>query len=66
MTDHLFKLGQMVALKRPLPDRTGFGKFEVIRLLPAAADGELQYRVRGPDKIERAVGESHLSKSAVL
>lgn len=60
MADHLFKLGQLVSVNRPFPDRTSSGLFEIVRLLPESVDGELHYRVRGPDRIERAVGESQL------
>ena len=60
MSDHRFKLGQLVRMSRGFSDRTGAGIYEVLRLLPGSVDGELHYRVRGPDKIERAVGESQL------
>ena len=62
MADHRFKLGQHVRLSRSFPDRTGSGPYEIIRLLPESADGELHYRVKGPDKVERAVAESQLMK----
>ena len=62
MADHVFKLGQMVSLNRPLPDHSTSRTFEIIRLLPASVDGEVHYRVRGSDKIERAVAESQLVK----
>jgi len=62
MADHRFKLGQSVRVSRSFPDRTTQGPFEIIRLLPATVDGEPHYRVRGPDKIERAVGETQLLK----
>ena len=61
MAEHLYKLGQFVSLNRPLPDHTSSRSFEIIRLLPASVDGEMHYRVRGADKIERAVGERQLS-----
>jgi hypothetical protein len=57
---HRFKLGQLVRLSHGMPDRTGAGMYEIVRLMPESADGELHYRVRGPDKIERAVRESQL------
>lgn len=60
MADHRYKLGQLVSLSRPFPDRTAAGEFEILRLLPESVDGEPRYRVRGNDKTERAVGESQL------
>ena len=62
MSDHQFKIGQTVTMRRPFPDRTGSGTFEVVRLLPESVDGELHYRIRGADRVERAVGESQLAK----
>lgn len=58
---HLYRVGQSVAIRELLPDRTRGGLFEVVRLMPASVDGELHYRVRGTGQIERAVGESQLS-----
>lgn len=60
MSDHRFKLGQRVHTTRGFHDRTGTGIYEVVRLLPEAPNGELHYRVKGPDKIERAVSEDQL------
>jgi hypothetical protein len=34
--------------------------FEIVRLMPETQDGELHYRIRGPDNVERAVRESQL------
>jgi hypothetical protein len=62
MSEHLFKLGQNVRISRSFPDRTSQGNYEIIRLLPESVDGEPQYRVRGPDKVERAVGETQFVK----
>ncbi|MDB5512082.1 MAG: hypothetical protein JWR08_1565 [Enterovirga sp.] len=66
MSAHRFTLGQSVALSHPLPDRTISGRFEVVRLLPATANGEPHYRVRGSDNVERAVGENQLQTTAGL
>ena len=60
MADHRFKLGQNVRLTRSFPDRTGAGSYEIIRLLPEGVDGEPSYRIRGADKVERAVTEGQL------
>ncbi|MDB5590408.1 hypothetical protein [Enterovirga sp.] len=62
MSVHRFKLGQIVRVTRSFPDRTSQGAYEITRLLPEAVDGEPQYRVRGPDKIERVVPESQFAK----
>ena len=64
MALHQFKPGQMARLRRAFPDRTGTGSYEILRLLPELPDGEPQYRVRGPDKIERVVTEGQLVKTA--
>jgi len=64
MSDHRFRLGQLVRVSRGFSDRTGAGIYEVLRLLPGITDGELRYRVKGPDKIERSVGESQLVLSS--
>lgn len=60
MSEHQFKLGQNVRINRSFPDRSSQGQYEIIRILPESVDGEPHYRVRGPDKVERAVGESQL------
>lgn len=65
MSDHLFKLGQVVELTVQPADRTSSRTFEIVRLLPAAVDGEVSYRVRGSDNIERAVGERQLAQASL-
>ncbi len=60
MPDHRFKLGQHVRLTRSFADRSSSGPYEIIRLLPESVDGEFHYRIKGSDKIERAVAESQL------
>ena len=62
MATHRFKLGDNVRITRSFPDRTGGGLYEIVRLLPESVDGEFHYRLKGADKVERAVGESQLSK----
>ena len=62
MADHRYRLGQLVRLTRSFPDRTSSGPYEIIRLLPETPDGEPHYRVKGSDKVERAVGESQLAR----
>lgn len=60
MADHRYKTGQVVSLTRFFLSPGSSTTFEVVRLLPAAVDGEPRYRVRGTDSIERAVGEGQL------
>ena len=43
-------------------DQSGEGDYEITRVLPPAIDGEMQYRVRGADGHERAVGELQMRK----
>ena len=61
MTSHRYQTGQFVLIDQLLPGRSSAGRVEIICLMPASTDGELHYRVRGSDKVERAVGESRLS-----
>lgn len=61
MANHRYKIGELVRLTRSFPDRTGTGLYEVVRLLPETPNGEVHYRLKGPDKVERAVAESDLS-----
>jgi hypothetical protein len=61
MSDHQFEVGQQVRLMRTFADRSGgTGDYEVLRQLPQGQDGERHYRIKGADKLERAVGESQL------
>ncbi len=60
MSDHRFKIGEHVKLTRGFPDRSGAGTYEITRLLPESANGDRHYRVKGTDKIERAVEESQI------
>lgn len=61
MSAHRYRPGQFVLINQLQPGRSSSGRVEIVRLMPASVDGEFHYRVRGPDKIERAVGESRLS-----
>lgn len=61
MSQHRFKVGDHVRIARSFPDRTGSSVYEIVRLMPESPNGEFHYRLRGPDKIERAVAESELN-----
>jgi hypothetical protein len=63
MPNHRFKPGQLVRTTRSFSDRTGAGVYEIMRVLPAPPNGDLHYRVRGPDKLERAVSETQLCEA---
>jgi hypothetical protein len=59
---HKYRLNQLVRIvTRPRPDRfMNSGEiYEVVRLLPADASGEVSYRVRAGNT-ERAVRESEI------
>ncbi|AMJ60964.1 hypothetical protein AXW83_12240 [Bosea sp. PAMC 26642] len=45
-------------------DRNGAGEFEIIRIMPPAVDGGAQYRVRGNDGLERAIGQHQVLRVA--
>ena len=61
MTTHRYQTGRFALIDQLPPGRSSAGSVEIIRLMPASTDGEFHSRVRGPDKVERAVGESRLS-----
>lgn len=63
---HEFKLGDKVKLAFGFADRTGDGIYEIVRLLPLSLDDQRQYRVRGQDGFERAIGETQIRKRADL
>lgn len=52
-----YKTGDVISLAFGFFDRTGVGEFQIIRGLPASGTGQRQYRVRGTDGRERAIGE---------
>lgn len=63
MTQHKFKVGQLVGFSPSRPGVPTSGRqYEVIRLLPAES-GELQYRVKcKSETFERVAKESELSR----
>jgi hypothetical protein len=55
MSDEL-RVGDTVRLIYGFLDQTGRGDYEIVRGMPAPVGGEVQYRVRGADGHERAIG----------
>lgn len=62
MAQHVFTVGQLVRMAQRYPDPAGTAVYEIVRLMPATADGELHYRVRASSGQERAASESQLSQ----
>jgi hypothetical protein len=58
--DYDFKPGDRVKLAFGFHNHSGAGTYEIIRVLPAGVDAEKQYRVRGDDGVERAIGEKQI------
>lgn len=62
MTEPKFRLGQLVRLRRG--DETHAELYQVVHVLPATPERELQYRLRGIyEWHERVAGESQLSRA---
>lgn len=61
---HRYALGQMVDYAGEAGSHHTSGQYEIVRLLPEAADGEPQYRLRkAPDGPER-IAREHLLRMA--
>lgn len=63
MPDHKFRIGQMVRLQRDFA-MSATGAYEVIRQLPATANGELHYRIKGMHEAHERVAAEHQLASA--
>ena len=59
---HKFKVGSTVRLKRRPSDHIGSDVYEVVRLLPPAADGVPCYRIKDGAGHERAARETEIDK----
>lgn len=57
---HSFEPGDTVRLTFGFLDHTGEGDYEIVRRMPPSVDGEVQYRVRGADGHERAIGANQI------
>lgn len=62
--DH--KPGDSVRLVFGFADRSGAGTYEIVRVMPVGIDGEKQYRIRGRDGFERAIGGSQVRKTETI
>ncbi|SEG80797.1 hypothetical protein [Bosea lathyri] len=60
MTEQPIKVGDIVRLSFGFADQSGSGEYEIIRVMPTREDGERQYRIRGADGFERAIGHGQL------
>ncbi|AZO76678.1 MULTISPECIES: hypothetical protein [unclassified Bosea (in: a-proteobacteria)] len=54
------KLGDVVRLSFGFADQSGSGEYEIVRIMPTRASGEREYRVRGADGHERAIGHDQI------
>ncbi|MFT0892177.1 hypothetical protein [Pseudochelatococcus sp. G4_1912] len=62
MTTISYIVGDQVNLRPGIYGQPRSGSFEITRLMPARDDnGEQQFRVRGPDGIERAVNRHEIT-----
>uniref|UniRef100_A0A9E8A2V5 Uncharacterized protein n=1 Tax=Bosea sp. NBC_00436 TaxID=2969620 RepID=A0A9E8A2V5_9HYPH len=63
MIERSIKVGDIVRLEFGFADRSAEGDYEVVRVMPARESGEPQYRVRGIDGRERAIGHNQIIAS---
>lgn len=62
MQPHKFQVGHFVRVTGPKFLGTPQGRYEVVRLMPPAADNQNQYRVRSVENgVERMVREEDLT-----
>ncbi|CAN7656217.1 hypothetical protein LJR090_001489 [Bosea sp. LjRoot90] len=54
------ELGDVVRLSFGFADQSGSGEYEIVRIMPTRASGEREYRVRGADGHERAIGHDQI------
>lgn len=60
MTGQPIKVGDIVRLSFGFADLSGTGEYEIVRVMPTRESGERQYRIRGADGHERAIGHSQI------
>jgi hypothetical protein len=56
----VFNPGEKVVLFYGFADRRSPGLYEIVRCLPASADNERQYQVRGSEGFDRVIGERQI------
>ena len=61
-----YKVGDMVNLTAGFHNQVRPGPSEITRLMPPRDNKEEQYRVRGPDGMERAVGHHEIEEEIPL
>lgn len=61
-----YKTGDLVQLTAGFHNQVRPGPFEITRLMPPRDNKEEQYRVRGPDGLERAVGHHEIEEEVPL
>lgn len=59
-----YKAGDRVNLTHDFANRPRIGPFEILRVMPARDNAEEQYRVRGPDGGERAIGHHEIIENS--
>ncbi len=64
MSEQRYKAGDVVELTTGFANQPRPGAFEVLRVMPERDNKEGQYRVRGPDGLERAVGQHEIMEPA--
>ena len=64
MAEHRFTVGQRVRVRTRFLDRSGDGVYEVVRQLPATANGDYHYRIKSQNGQERAVAETELAPAS--
>lgn len=57
---HPIAPGDVVRLSFGFADQSGAGDYEIVRIMPTRASGEREYRVRGADGHERAIGHDQI------
>lgn len=66
MTEQNFRVGQLVRLQRG-DGASGTDLYQVVHVLPASSQGELQYRLRGIyEWHERVAAESQISRAVKI
>lgn len=53
-------VGDIVRLSFGFADLSGTGDYEIVRVMPVRESGERQYRIRGADGHERAIGQNQI------